>query len=64
LSQAWASGPASTSPTEDRTLAEACKRVPRGAVCLLSALRFHDQAAQMPFEVWLAIDRRPRIKNE
>ena len=50
--------PAEASPTENRTLAEACKRVPHGVVCLLSALRFHGLTTQMPFEVWLAIDRR------
>jgi predicted transcriptional regulator of viral defense system len=48
------------SPTENRTLAEACKRVPHGVVCLLSALRFHQLTTQLPFEVWLAIDRRAR----
>jgi predicted transcriptional regulator of viral defense system len=44
--------------TENRTLAEACQRVPRGIVCLLSALRFHDLTTQLPSEVWLAVDRR------
>lgn len=52
--------PADASPTENRTLAEVCKRVPRGVVCLLSALRFHTLTTQMPFEVWLAVDRRAR----
>ncbi len=48
--------------TEFHTIAEASKRVPRGVVCLLSALRFHDIGTQNPFEVWIAIgekDRRP-----
>ncbi|MBN9662249.1 MAG: type IV toxin-antitoxin system AbiEi family antitoxin domain-containing protein [Acidobacteria bacterium] len=48
--------------TELHTIAEASKRVPRGVVCLLSALRFHDIGTQNPFEVWIAIgekDRRP-----
>ena len=51
--------------TEHRTLAEACKRVPKGVVCLLSALRFHDLTTQAPFEIWLAIGEkawRPRMK--
>ena len=42
-----------------------CKRVPKGVVCLLSALRFHELTTQSPFEVWLAIgekDWRPRIE--
>ena len=50
-------------PTEHRTLAEVCKRVPHGVVCLLSALRFHELTTQMPSQVWLAIApnaRRPR----
>lgn len=46
------------SVSEHRSLAEACVRVPRAVVCLLSALRFHDIGAQAPFEVWLAIPKR------
>lgn len=37
------------------TLAEVARRVPKGIVCLLSALRFHDLTTQAPFEVWIAI---------
>ena len=44
--------------TEHHSLAEAAKVVPRGVVCLLSALRFHDLTTQSPFEVWMAIDRK------
>jgi predicted transcriptional regulator of viral defense system len=55
---------ADVSPTEKRTLAEACKRVPHGVVCLLSALQFHGLTTQLPFEVWLAIDRRARRPQE
>lgn len=51
-------------PTENRTLAEVCKRVPAGVICLLSALRFHDLTTQMPFQVWLAIDRKARLPKE
>lgn len=40
------------------TLAEAACRVPKGVVCLLSALRFHGLTTQAPFEVWLAIDNK------
>lgn len=46
------------------TLAEVARRVPRGIVCLLTALRFHDLTTQAPFEVWLAIDNKaatPRL---
>jgi predicted transcriptional regulator of viral defense system len=42
--------------SELHRLAEAAKRVPRGVVCLLSALRFHDLTTQNPFQVWVAID--------
>lgn len=51
--------------TEHHSLAEASKRVPKGVVCLLSALRFHDLTTQAPFEVWLAIGEkawRPRME--
>lgn len=40
---------------EHRSLAEAAIRVPRGVICLLSALRVHDIGTQAPFEVWMAI---------
>jgi predicted transcriptional regulator of viral defense system len=45
---------------EHHSLAEACKRVPHGVVCLLSSLRFHDLTTQAPFEVWMAIDVKAR----
>lgn len=41
---------------KNQTLIEACKRIPKGTVCLLSALQFHGLTTQLPFEVWLAID--------
>ncbi len=46
--------------TEHHSLAEVCKRVPGGVICLLSALRFHDLTTQSPWDVWLAIDRKAR----
>ncbi len=52
--------------TEHHSLAIAAKRVPRGVVCLLSALRFHGLTTQDPHEVWLAIDfkaRKPYIES-
>ena len=42
--------------TEHHSLVEASKRVPKGVICLLSALRFHELTTQAPFEVWMAID--------
>ncbi|MDR0439909.1 MAG: type IV toxin-antitoxin system AbiEi family antitoxin domain-containing protein [Candidatus Accumulibacter sp.] len=46
------------------TLAEVARLVPKGVICLLSALRFHDLTTQAPFEIWLAIDNKaaaPRL---
>lgn len=50
--------------TEKESALEACKRVPRGVICLLTALGFHELTTQNPFEVWLAIgekDWAPRV---
>lgn len=41
--------------SEHRSLAEVSARVPKGVVCLLSALRVHELGTQAPFEVWIAI---------
>ena len=49
---------------EHRSLAEVSVRIPKGVVCLLSALRVHGIGTQAPFEVWLAIPQRmvtPRL---
>lgn len=47
----------------DHRLAEAAKRVPRGVVCLLSALAYHDLTRKAPPEVWMAIDRKARLPS-
>ncbi|MNK61200.1 hypothetical protein D3C87_803560 [compost metagenome] len=47
--------------TEDQDLIEACKLVPHGVICLLSALRFHELGNQSPHEVWVAIDPKARL---
>ena len=55
-----------TMMTENQSIAEVCKRVPNGVICLLSALRFHDLTTQNPTEVWIAIGERasmPRLGN-
>ena len=52
--------------SEHRSLAEVALRVPRGVICLLSALRVHGIGTQAPFEVWLAIPHRapiPRLEQ-
>lgn len=51
--------------TADHTLAQVAKRVPGGAFCLLTALRFHGLTTQSPAEVWIALPekaRRPRLE--
>jgi predicted transcriptional regulator of viral defense system len=56
---------ADAEPGLHRSLAEACKRVPHGVICLLSALQFHGLTTEAPFEVWLAIAesaRRPKVQ--
>jgi predicted transcriptional regulator of viral defense system len=47
--------------TEHHTLVEACKRVPHGVACLLTALEFHVFTTQAPFEIWMAIDIKARL---
>ncbi len=44
--------------TEFQSYAEACTRFPRGTICLLSALRFHQLTTQNPFQVWMSFDNR------
>ncbi len=51
---------------EHRSLIEASKLVPKGVVCLLSALRFHEIGTQEPYDVWMALPNsawRPRIRT-
>ena len=50
----------------NHSLAEAAKLVPKGVVCLTSALAFHELTDAIPSRVWMAIgpkDRRPRVEN-
>jgi len=52
--------------SEKQTIVEVSKRIPKGTVCLLSALSIHEITTQSPFEVWLAIDRKgwlPKVKD-
>lgn len=51
-------------PEPNHSLAGAAKRVPKGVICLVSALAFHGLTDQMPRRVWIAIgpkDWKPRI---
>lgn len=48
---------------QNQSLVEAAMRVPRGVVCLVSALQFHGIGTQAPHQIWLALPRgsnRPR----
>lgn len=48
----------------NHSLAEAAKLVPKGIICLVSALAFHGLTDTMPPRVWMAIgakDRRPSV---
>lgn len=41
-------------------LVEVSKKVPKGVICLISALVFHELTTQTSHHVWLAIDRKAR----
>ena len=48
------------------TLAEVSKLAPKGVICLVSALAFHDLADQIPLRTWIAIgttDWAPKIRH-
>jgi predicted transcriptional regulator of viral defense system len=48
----------------NHSLAEAAKLVPKGVICLTSALAFHELTDTIPSRVWMAIgakDRLPRV---
>ena len=50
----------------NHSLAQAAKLVPRGVVCLTSALAFHGLTDQLPAKVWIAIgpkERRPTLRE-
>jgi predicted transcriptional regulator of viral defense system len=50
----------------NHSLAEAAKLVPKGVVCLVTALAFHNLTDSVPSRVWMAIgpkDRRPRASH-
>lgn len=50
----------------NHNLAEAAKRIPKGVICLVSALAFHGITDQLPTKVWIAIGRNdwsPKSKD-
>lgn len=50
--------------TEKHSFAEAAKLVPRGVICLLSSLAFHEIGTQMPRQIWMALNRENRREPE
>jgi len=52
-------------PTDaNHALAQAAKRVPKGVICLTSALAYHELTDTIPSRIWMAIgpkDWRPRV---
>ena len=50
--------------TENYSFAIAAKRIPQGAICLLSALQFHELTTQDPYQVWVAIPYGNRTPKE
>ena len=49
-----------------QSIAEVSNQIPKGVICLLSALRFHGFTTQNPFEVWIAVERtawKPKINS-
>lgn len=50
----------------NHAFAEAAKLVPKGVICLVSAMALHDLTDRIPPEIWMAIgskDWRPRIET-
>ena len=45
---------------EQRSLLEACRRHPRGVLCLLSALNLHGLGTEQPNATWMALPRGAR----
>ena len=52
--------------TAQHSLAEAAKRVPKGVICLVSALHYHEITLQNPRSVWVAIGEhvhKPKVPH-
>src|ERR1700722_8963035 len=45
----------------NHSLAEAAKLVPKGVICLTSALAFHELTDTIPSHVWMAIGSKDRL---
>lgn len=51
-------------PTEHHSLAVVATEIPKGVICLLSALRFHELTTQQPSDVWIGIPVRNRAPRK
>ena len=49
--------------TAQHSLAEAAKRVPKGVICLVSALVFHQISLQLPRDIWMAVGVKDWLPN-
>jgi len=49
--------------SDSHSLAEVTKQIPKGVICLLSALSYHRFTTQLPHQVWVAIDVKARKPN-
>ncbi|WP_199902618.1 type IV toxin-antitoxin system AbiEi family antitoxin domain-containing protein [Azospirillum sp. B4] len=49
---------ANVESSASHSLAEAARAVPHGAICLLSALKFHSLTTQLPHQIWLLIGHK------
>lgn len=50
--------------TERHSFVEVSSCVPKGVICLLSALNYHGLTTQLPSEIWIAIDRKAWLPKE
>lgn len=55
---------AGANTSENITLATVAKRIPKGVICLLSALRFHNIGTQNPPDIWIALQRGTAASRE
>ncbi len=46
------------------SLAEAAKRLPKGVICLTSALAFHELTDQLPRRIWMAVGKKDWVPKD
>ncbi len=50
--------------TESHDIAEVAKAIPRGVICLISALQYYELTTQIAYQVWIAIDPKARLPKK